>query len=366
VRSLTWEQVRRRRLARGHLATRAPRDRLLDVVRAVCGVQAQVGGAAELAIAARVADATQADVRAELWKRRALVKTWTLRGTLHLHPADDVPLWTAAVRAADAEWYETEKGKAVLDAIAEALDGRCLLRSELAAEIERRVGPEAGEKVASGWAYLLGRAALAGGLCHGPPQGAKATFVRPDQWIGEWPEHNPSEAQVEACRRYLAAYGPATPRAFSEWLGLQIADARLLFDAIDLEEVDVEGRSAWWLRDDETPEVDRLQVRLLPEYDSYVMGFREREQLLPLEARSVLTKHPRGRFEGVAAVPTVLIDGRVAGLWRRWRRGKRFEIVVEMVRRLSANEQELLMEEAERIGAFLGAVPVLRQGSLSG
>jgi len=85
---LTWEQVRARRLACSHLLERAPANRLVEVVRAVCGIHAQVMGSAELQLAARVDGITQADVREALWVHRSLVKAWTIRGTLHVHPAD--------------------------------------------------------------------------------------------------------------------------------------------------------------------------------------------------------------------------------------------------------------------------------------
>ena len=111
MRSLTWAEVRGRRLTRSHLLAPAPSERLVDVVGAVCGAQAQVITAAELAIGARVAGVTQADVRRELWERRRLVKTYSLRGTLHLHPADELPLWTAARRARpggrEGRWHDS-------------------------------------------------------------------------------------------------------------------------------------------------------------------------------------------------------------------------------------------------------------------
>src|SRR5690348_17371093 len=90
MRSFTWDEVFARRLTRQHLAEPAPRARLGAVVSAVGGVQAQVGTAAGLAIAARVADVTQRDVWTELRERHGLVKTYSLRGTLHLHPAEDM------------------------------------------------------------------------------------------------------------------------------------------------------------------------------------------------------------------------------------------------------------------------------------
>jgi len=96
VRSLTWDRVRARRLARNHLLEPTPPGRLAEVARDVCGIQAQVMSAAELALGARVAGLTQQDVRDELWERRRLVKTWSIRGTLHLLAADDLPVWISA------------------------------------------------------------------------------------------------------------------------------------------------------------------------------------------------------------------------------------------------------------------------------
>jgi hypothetical protein len=292
-------------------------------------------GSAELALSARVDGITQEDVRAELWERRSLVKTWSIRGTLHLHPADDLPLWAAATRA-----VREQDDPEVVDAIAAALEGRCLLREELADEVAKRLGEWAREKVGSGWAYLFGSAAAQGKLCHGPPRGNKVTFVRTDEWVG-WRDVDPDQALAEAGRRYLETFGPAGPRQFAQWFGLKPSEGPALSD------VKVE------------PRTEAGPLRLLPEYDCYVMGFREREQLVPEKVRERVKSHPKGRFEGIAAVPTVLVDGVVAGIWRRARKGKKVEIVVEPTQRVDRAELEA---EAERIGKFLGAEPVLTIG----
>src|SRR6187455_1106442 len=99
MRELSWDEVRARRLDRHHLLEPAPRERLGEVVSEVGGIHAQVQGSAELQLAARVEGITQADVREALWERRELVKAWTLRGTLHLHPAGELALWLSARRA---------------------------------------------------------------------------------------------------------------------------------------------------------------------------------------------------------------------------------------------------------------------------
>jgi DNA glycosylase AlkZ-like len=302
-------------------------------------------GAAELALSARVRGLKLEHVRDALWKHRTLAKTWTIRSTLHLHPADELPLWTAARRAVEP-LLESRK---VLDAIADALDGQTLLREELADEVAKRAGEWTRERIGSGWGYIIGEAAAVGKLCHGPPRGNKVTFVRTDQWVG-WRELNPQEALAEAARRFVAAYGPAGPREFAGWFGMKPQDARPLFDSIE---------------PPTTRKRDSGPVRLLPEYDAYVMGFREREQLIPERVKGQVKAHNRGRYEGIAAVPTLVIDGVVDGIWRRAKGAKTIDLEVEPARRITADERRGIEAEAERIGSFLGVEPKLSVDRLS-
>ncbi|HUH16030.1 MAG TPA: winged helix DNA-binding domain-containing protein [Gaiellaceae bacterium] len=344
--------MRTRRLQRSHLLEQAPAEQLVDVVRDVCGIHAQVMGSAELQLAARVDGITQADVRETLWERRQLVKTWTLRGTLHIHPADEVGLWTAARRAvvgpADYESDELERVEEVVAAIGDTLRGRQLTREELADAVVARVGPEPREKLASGWGYYLGDAAEAGVLCFGPPEGTKVTFVHPDDWLGGQRAWEPLAALREVARRYAETYGPVTYRQFRGWFtsrSFTPADARALFDDLDLPESE--------------PVEPAASVRLLPEYDVYVMGFREREHLVPPEVREQVAAHGKGRYEGPAGTPFLVVDGLCAGIWSRKKVARRIELTVAPARRLTKAERAGVDAEAERIGDFLGLEPRL-------
>jgi hypothetical protein len=372
----TWDEVRARRLERSFLTTRASADRLVGVVHDLCGVHAQVQTSAELQLAARIDGITQQDVRDALWERRELVKAWTLRGTLHLHPAAELPLWYAAARAVSpAEPQELEawvdpKGtlhpalghddvSEIRAAVLETLDGRCLLREELATEVVRRVGPKARGRLLSGFAFFGGA-----DLCQGPPRGSKITLARPDQWVEGWEDADEEEALRAACRRYLRTYGPATPKDFSQWFAardFKPAHARSLFDSLgnELEEVDVEGHAAFVVDGDTDFPKPAASVRLLPEYDVYVMGFRERDQLVPEEARRQVAVHGRGKYEGPAGVRFLMVDGVATGLWERKKRGKRIELRVSPNRKLTRAARKELDTEAERIAAFLGLDPDL-------
>jgi hypothetical protein len=328
-----WDAIRASRLARNHLVARAPAERLVEVVRNVCGIHAQVMGSAELQLAARVEGITQADVREALWERRTLAKTWTTRGTLHIHPADELSLWTSALRAVEAGEDAT-----VTAAIGQALRGRRMTREELADAVVERVGPEPRERLASGWGWFLGDAAAAGLLCFGPPEGARVTFVHVQDWLGPQRAWEPAEALREVARRYATTFAPAGLRQLREWLAAKV-------------DVDVPEASL-------APPGPGT-VRLLPEYDPYVMGFREREHLVPPAVRAQVAAHGKGRYEGAAGTPFLVVDGLAAGIWKRKKTAKRVEVTVEPARRLTRGERAALDDEGERIGAFLGLEPLL-------
>jgi len=330
--------------------------------------------AAELSLAERLERITQQDVRDALWRDRALVKAWTLRGTLHLHPAGELPLWYAATRAVSsaeavemAAWVDPrgqlhpalgpDDVNEIRAAVLAALDGRRLLREELAAQVVQRVGPKAQGRLLSGFAFFGGA-----DLCQGPPQGSKITLARPDQWVEHWEDVDEQEALREVCRRFLRTYGPATPNDFREWFSsrqFKSADARALFASLQLEDVDVEGHRAHVLADDSSFPEPEQTARLLPEYDVYVMGFRERDQLVPENVRRQVAEHGRGRYEGPAGVRFLMIDGVAAGLWERKKRGKRIELKVTPSRKLTRAERAGIDTEAERIGGFLELEPAL-------
>jgi uncharacterized protein YcaQ len=379
MQSWSWEEICRWRLARQYLSVPAPVGGLVDVVRAVGGVQAQILSAAELAIGARVAGATQQDVRAALWERRALVKTYGPRTTLHLLPADELPLWMAAMRAREAlsgpPWYAAAgltpaQAEALLAAIGDALDGHSLPRAELAAEVARRAGAWAEEPLNSAWGEWLAPAAFAGRLCFGPSQGSHVTFVRADQWIGGWRQVDPAAALREVCRRYLAAYGPATPADFGHWFALKPDAARGVLESLGaaVEEVSFDGRRAWMLAADvatpDLPPPETSVVRLLPQYDCYVIGSGPRDRVVPAPARARAATHGRGKFEGATGLPVLLIDGVVAGLWERRPHGKRLAVRVEPLALLTPAQANQVAAEAARLAAFLDMPVDLTLGAL--
>jgi hypothetical protein len=373
MRSLTWTEVWSRRLSQHALLAPRPKEELVEVVRTVAGIHAQMLPAAELSIGVRLADITRQDVRAELWQRRRLVKTYGLRGTVHLFPSDELWLWMAALRASrtttEVRWLaqmglDRAQKEAIVAAIGDALDGRSLTRQELGLEVARRVGSWASEAVSPAfggqwprWLVTLGDAATAGLLCFGPNQGSKVTFVRPDQWLGSRESVDEATALREIFRRYLSAYGPATSRDFAQWLGMPPKAAhRLMHDVSDeLEEVSVEGHASWMLASEATgswPEGQDV-VRVLPHFDCYLIGCHPRDRLVP-EAWA-----KRGLTRGsIGNLPLILVDGVVAGIWQQRQKGGRLEVQVEPFQPLSPNQYQHLEAAVARIGEIVAAESV--------
>jgi len=362
---MRWPQVWQRRLARQFLSHPVPRTQLREVVRQMCGVHAQVQPSAELSLAIRVAGLTRHDLDEALWRQRSLVRTYGPRGTVHIFAVDDLPLWLSALRARtpprppdkqELSTLPSDRLPDLLHAMREALDGKCLSRAELAAELEQRLGTWATEEAfpAFGgflprWHLALSTAANEGVLAFGPPRGNQVTYVRLDQWLPELPSVDGERALAEVFRRYLDSYGPATHMEFARWFVTHPAAAKALQASLreELEEVDIEGTRAWQLASAEHGD-GGTRAHLLPQFDSYIVGCHPREQLIPGVAAERL-----GRRDTAAMFNVLLVDGVVSGLWERKRGSKRLEVRVDAFSKLSTAQWHQVVAQAERMAAFL-------------
>jgi len=368
VKSLTWNQVNAWRLAQHGLSPRLKPGEIVEATVRACGIQAQLMSAAELALWARVDGLTQADVQAALWQEHTLIKTWAMRGTLHLLAASDLPLYVAARQVHDPrnwvaffEYYGVSKKhmEAFLEAVPQVLRSEPMTREQLATIVADKVGsPELLYVVGKGgWGTSLKPSAWRGDLCFGPNQGRNVTFVNPSKWIGKWASVQPEAAFQEIVRRFLRAYGPDTPVNFSRWWdgGGGITAAKKVFKSIrdELEEVDVEGWKALALRSTLEPmqhfETSGV-IRLLPLFDAYPLGIgRDVEPLLPKKfIRKVF--RPQGWITAV-----VLIDGYMKGVWDYKTKGKQTVVKVEMFDSPTKQVRKGIEAEAERLGNFLNS-----------
>jgi hypothetical protein len=354
-------QVRALRLARQHLADPLPAERLADVVAAVGGIQAQVMSAAELALAARSEGLSPERVQEGLWERRELVKTWCMRGTLHLLPSRDLGLWTAAL-SRRSEWRRPawlryfgvtlEEMEALHASIDAGLDGDGRTREELAALAPEHLAAE----LLRGWGTLLKPLAYQGSLIFGPNRGRNVTFVHPERWLGPLERPDSDEALRDIFLRYVRAYGPATHEDFARWWGGDSAPARRIRESLgdELEPVEAEGRQAWVLAGD--AELLRSldppkSVHLLPNFDLYTLHYRPRDAFLPPDTYDRVY-----RVAGWIS-PVVLYDGAVAGVWEHKKRPKKLDLRIELFVRETKRLRAGIEREARRVAEFF-SLPV--------
>jgi hypothetical protein len=362
---LSWPQVLAWRMRRHHLIERAPRGRMLDVAARIGGLHAQVMSSAELTLHARVEGLERDAVAAALWEDRSLVKLWAMRGTLHLLPAAELDTWLGALGTYDhylkPVWLRAfditrEQLEELVDAIGAALDGDPLTREELGAAVARVTdSPELEEKVQGSWGPYLKPASFRGRLCFAPNDGQRVRFTQPDAWLGRAIETgDPEEARREVTRRHLGAFGPAAREDLARWWGVQPAQGGRMLEALgdEVVAVDVEGTAGWMLREhaEEAAAAEPVKVaRLLPGFDMWVIGAsRDAAALLdPAEKKRVY------RNQGWIS-PVVLVNGRMDGVWKHERKGRRLVVTVEPFGKLPKWARSEVEVEAERVAAFLG------------
>lgn len=360
---LTWEQVRAFRVRRQHLEARAPASDMLQVASRIGGLHAQLMSSAELTLWARVDGLPRAAVRDALWRDRTLVKTWAMRGTLHLLPSSEYPLWQAALsnyrhylRPAWLRYFGTtlRDHERLAEAIGEALRGEPLTRAQLSAEVQRRTrSRKLAKLVLFGWGTLLKPAAYQGRLCFAPSAGQNVRFVHPAAWLRTSGSYDARRALLEMARRFLAAHGPASREDLRRYWHVSVAEARKLFEAAGAEPVDVAGEARWMLAAD-VREAERLPaakgVRLLPAFDQYVIGASAHaERLMPGPFRARIY-----RQQGWIS-PVLLVGGTMAGVWRAERKGKALAVRIEPFGKLSRATLRAAADEAEKLAHFFAA-----------
>lgn len=364
---LTWRQVIAWRAGRHALDRRASRSETLAVVRRICGLHAQLMSSAELTLWARVEGLERSAVATALWEERTLVKTWAMRGTLHLLPAADYPVWQAALSTykhyLKPSWFRAfgvtpQELEQLLAAIVEALDGEPLTRDGLAAAVSKLTGSsDLGEKVLGSWGSFLKPASFRGLLCFGPSAGQNVCFTRPDRWLGPLDPVPSGEATLAVARWFLGGHGPASRDDYARWWAMSPAQALGVLKRLgdEVVSVDVEGYPAWMLR--EQVDVARTAkpvkgVRLLPAFDQYVIAAtRHVEHLLPGASPDLAARiyRPQGWLS-----PVLLVDGRMQGVWKHERKGRRLEVSVEPFGAVKPAVRRATEQEAERLAAFLG------------
>ena len=344
---------------------------MLKIASRLCGLHAQVLSSAELTVWARMDGLERGAVQRALWEQRTLVKTWAMRGTLHLLPSNELPMWHAVLGTSprylqDHLWQKyyginLQQLDVFSDVIAAALSGRVMTKEELIEELSRESSTATFATIIreSSWGTVLKPAAFTGRLCFGPSVGPRVRFTHPITWLSavkpsRYSSKDVPTAIAEVTRRYLGVYGPATYRDLARWFGGGgIALARRWIQALgdEVAMVDLDGTKAWMLakhaRELQKCKPER-SVRLLPGFDQYVVTAScHAENLLPDGLRARVYR-PQGWLS-----PVLLVNGRMEGTWRHAVKGSRVEVAITPFERAAKWVRGAAEEEAERLANYL-------------
>jgi DNA glycosylase AlkZ-like len=316
-----------------------------EIARSIAGAQAQDVYAGPLTFRSRSRTLTAADIKGARTEERSLLRTWVMRETIHMIPTDDAAWWLPVFEPAMQRLTRRRLGQLGMPAgqqdralrlIARMLerDGP-LARSEIAERLEReRIELDTYTRL-----HVMRLSVVSGIACLGPDRSAHACLIRREDWLGKPQHFDREKGLAELARVYIRAFGPATDRDFAYWSGLPLRDVRSGLEAIAsvIEQVRV-GEETMLALGGGPPRLPRRgQVRMLGNFDTYLLGWKDREF-------SVTGEHALHVNEGGGGWirPVIVEDGVVIGGWRSSRKGERLEISLNLPK-----------AERERLGAAI-------------
>jgi hypothetical protein len=352
------DDICRRRLAAQHLVEPAL-DTPAAVVRALGAVQAQDYAGAKWAIAMRTPWMVRDSIVEQAMTDGSIIRTHVLRPTWHfVAPADIrwmLALTAPRVSAAMASYNKKlELDRAVFRrsnaALTRALrDGKYLTRTELAAALGRaRVNVDGTQRLA----HLVMQAELDAVVCSGPRRGKQFTYALLEERVPPAPSRERDESLLELTTRYFATRSPATPNDFAWWSGLAVADAKkgIQMAGPRLEPTLIDGRTYWLDPSARSATAKSPLVHLLPNYDEYFIGFKDRSAIAQRLQSATLTT---GGDALIAHV--IVIDGQLVGGWKATPGKKATVVTLNVLTRLTRAEARAITSAVTAYSTFLDA-----------
>lgn len=352
---MTLLNIAHQRLYNQHIAS-PMFERPGDVVGWLGAVQAQDYLGSLWAIGLRMQNATEEGVEQAL-ANKAVIRTWPMRGTLHIVAAADVrwmlELLTPRVIAGSARRLQQQfdLDEAVLarsrQVFLRALQGgQPLSRNAMYQALEAaHISAARGRGL-----QILWRLAQEGLVCFGAREGKQHTFVLLEEWAPNAKSMERDEALAELARRYFTSHGPATVQDFTWWSGLAATDALAGLEMVKphLTQEVIASQTYWLSASMPTAQAASPTACLLPAYDEYTVAYKDRSAVLdPVYAK-------RADSGTDILHPTIILDGQVVGTWKRTLTKGSVVITPNPFNRLKKAEQRAFAAGARRYGAFLG------------
>ena len=313
-------------------------------------IQAQDYGQALWAIGSRTADARAAQVEQAVVDAQIL-RTWTMRGTIHVVPARDAN-WIIALCATRKIPASALRHKQLeLDSRTFARSGDLfrehlqapMSRPDIFAMLQRHGIATDGQR---GY-HILVYHGQCGLIVLGPMSGRQPTVVLHDAWVRDPVRLHPDEALREFARRYFLSHGPATIHDFARWTGLTLTDARRGHESI-------RGLMQDNVAMDALQKSDVPPLLLLAGFDEYLLGYKDRSAVLPAAHAGKVVPGMNGMFKAM-----LVEHGEVTGVWSKTAKAKGVEVELAFFARSRRRLKAQIDVACERYATFLG-VPLLK------
>jgi hypothetical protein len=283
-----------------------------------------------------------------------------MRGTLHIVPTDLLPGLLAVFGPVYVARGRRRLRQLGLD------DAACLRGIQIIRDLLAERGPLTRNDIAAALrtrgvtgdphdratVHLVRRACLEGIVCDAGSSSTDSSYALRDTWLPAAPLPDRTTALGQIARWYVAAFQPTSPEDFAAWSRLPVADVRVAWEQVGTLVAIGAGAQPLWVRAEDRQVTDASPgspaVRLLPAFDNYLLGYRDRGHAVPGDHATRV--HPGG---GIIR-PTVLVDGRVAGIWRIDRSSSRARLAVESFADLGSARVRALETEVHDVGRFIG------------
>ena len=299
---------------------------------------------------------TAAGVEAARIDERSIVRHWVMRMTVHLFPVEDfgwlTPLFSPRIvswsmRRLLALGLTPQERDRALDAIAKAIRKEGAMGRGEAMRVAQATGIEVDVERRT---HLTVLTVVGGAACIGPDEGRQSLLVSTPEWIGEFETRDREDSLAELARRYFAAFAPASERDFAKWSGLPLGECRIGMARIagELEQLGSPSQALFAPRRFNLRAPRSPVVRLLPQFDTYLMGYASRSHAVDDAGEKVIL--PGGGM----LRPTICVDGRFAGTWSRRRDKKKLSVTLEPFDHIEERWMPALEAEVRDIGRFEG------------
>jgi hypothetical protein len=330
-----------------------------EIVTWMGAIQAQDYNMAKWAVGIRLSGSTGRIVEESIDKGD-VIRTHLLRPTWHLVSADDI-YWMLELTAPHIKASMRSRNKQLglideifakcNDILENALSGgRYLTREELEVELADEVANAKTTTEGSRLSHILMQAELDGIICNGPRRGKKITYALLSERVPETEPISRAEAVLKLVSRYFTSHGPATLQDFAWWSGLSVTEARPALESLGADFVcEKAGSHTYWFpKTGQEPGSIEGSLYLLPAFDELIISYRDRSAFLPSDDHSKAISN-NGMFK-----PVILVNGKVAGIWKRT--VKKDRVIIEPQFFQSPDEDAIKMFEsaAVRYGDFLG------------